>query len=64
MDGSTVEELSQFWSDDRHRYATVMKYETRYLVQMCSVDNRTLLMEYDTRQQAEDKAEDWCLGEL
>lgn len=64
MDDSTVKELSHFYSDDKERYATVMKYETRYLVQMCAVNHRTILLEFDTRQQAEDRAEDWCLGVL
>ena len=58
-------ELSNFYSDDGKRTATVMQYETKYMVQLENlIEERTQIFTYDNLQDAENKAEDWVMGEL
>lgn len=58
----TVKTISEYWSDDKLKVATVMKFETYYLVQMSSQQGRTEMVQYDSLQEAEDRAEDWVQG--
>jgi hypothetical protein len=55
----TVKTISEYWSDDKLKVATVMRFETHYLVQMSSQQGRTEMVQFNTLQEAEDRAEDW-----
>ena len=58
----TVKVISEHWSDDKLKVATVMSFETYYLVQMSSQQGRTEMVQYNSLQEAKDRAEDWVQG--
>lgn len=59
---ATVKDVSEYWNKDKTRVATVMTYETRYLVQCSCTEGRTELVEFDNLKEAESKASEWING--
>lgn len=59
-----AKELSEYYSDDMSRSASVVLYETKYLVAMNRTGFKTKISEFTNLMDAENTAEDWVMGEL
>lgn len=57
-------ELSEYYSDDQKRSASVILHESNYLVIMNHTGSEAKISEFDNLLDAENKAEDWVMGEL
>ena len=57
-------DLSEYYSDDGTRSASVVQHESSYLVVMNRSGFETQLDTFDNLLDAENKAEDWVMGVL
>jgi len=57
-------DLSEYYSNDGARSASVVQYESSYLVLMNRTGFEAQVITYDNLLDAENKAEDWVMGEL
>jgi len=57
-------DLSEYYSNDGARSASVVQHESSYLVLMNRTGFEAQVIAFDNLLDAENKAEDWVMGEL
>ena len=59
-----TKDLSEYYSDDMSRSASVVLHESKYLVIMNRTGFEAKVTEFTNLMDAENTAEDWVMGEL